>query len=63
VEIYGREAAGKTTLALQIIKEAQKLGGTYQYFSFLDLLRVSNKFSISNLILSEKNSLLMEISV
>ncbi|ESW34145.1 hypothetical protein PHAVU_001G128600 [Phaseolus vulgaris] len=34
VEIYGREAAGKTTLALQIIKEAQKLGG---YCAYLDV--------------------------
>ncbi|KAL2952629.1 hypothetical protein AAZX31_19G121900 [Glycine max] len=34
VEIYGREAAGKTTLAIQIIKEAQKLGG---YCAYLDV--------------------------
>ncbi|XP_014489716.1 DNA repair protein recA homolog 2, mitochondrial isoform X3 [Vigna radiata var. radiata] len=34
VEIYGREAAGKTTLALQIIREAQKLGG---YCAYLDV--------------------------
>ncbi|OIW05237.1 hypothetical protein TanjilG_21222 [Lupinus angustifolius] len=33
VEIYGREAAGKTTLALHVIKEAQKLGG---YCAYLD---------------------------
>lgn len=29
VEIYGQEASGKTTLALHIVKEAQKLGGYY----------------------------------
>jgi recombination protein RecA len=28
VEIYGPEASGKTTLTLQVISEAQKLGGT-----------------------------------
>jgi len=28
VEIYGPESSGKTTLALQVIAEAQKLGGT-----------------------------------
>ena len=27
VEIYGPEASGKTTLALHVIAEAQKLGG------------------------------------
>lgn len=32
VEIYGREASGKTTLGLQIVKEAQKLGGYCAYF-------------------------------
>lgn len=33
VEIYGKEASGKTTLALHIIREAQKLGG---YCAYLD---------------------------
>ncbi|EEF28487.1 DNA repair protein reca, putative [Ricinus communis] len=33
VEIYGQEASGKTTLALHIIKEAQKCGG---YCAYLD---------------------------
>ena len=28
VEIFGPEASGKTTLALQVIAEAQKLGGS-----------------------------------
>jgi ABC-type cobalamin/Fe3+-siderophores transport system ATPase subunit len=28
VEIFGKEACGKTTLALHIIREAQKRGGT-----------------------------------
>ncbi|XP_068662463.1 DNA repair protein recA homolog 2, mitochondrial isoform X1 [Aristolochia californica] len=32
IEIYGREASGKTTVALQIVKEAQKLGGYCAYF-------------------------------
>ena len=28
VEVYGPEASGKTTLALQVVAEAQKKGGT-----------------------------------
>jgi recombination protein RecA len=28
VEIYGPESSGKTTLTLQVIAEAQKMGGT-----------------------------------
>lgn len=35
MEIYGPEASGKTTLALHVIAEAQKLGGKY-CFVFLD---------------------------
>ena len=31
VEIYGPESSGKTTLALQIVAEAQKLGGMGAY--------------------------------
>ncbi|KAJ4830980.1 hypothetical protein Tsubulata_009298 [Turnera subulata] len=34
VEIYGREASGKTTLALHVIREAQKRGG---YCAYLDV--------------------------
>lgn len=33
IEIYGKEASGKTTLALHVVKEAQKLGG---YCAYLD---------------------------
>lgn len=33
VEIYGQEASGKTTLALHIVKEAQKLGGAINFSS------------------------------
>ncbi len=31
VEIYGPESSGKTTLALHVVAEAQKLGGTCAY--------------------------------
>ncbi|KAL8493912.1 hypothetical protein ACS0TY_024897 [Phlomoides rotata] len=34
VEIYGQEASGKTTLALHVVAEAQKLGG---YCAYLDV--------------------------
>jgi RecA/RadA recombinase len=29
VEIFGKEASGKTTLALHVVKEAQKNGGLF----------------------------------
>lgn len=41
VEIYGSEASGKTTLALDIVKEAQKLGGYCAY------LAVENSIDLS----------------
>ncbi|CAM8913169.1 unnamed protein product [Rhodiola kirilowii] len=41
VEIYGKEASGKTTLSLHVIKEAQKKGG---YCAYLD---VENALDIS----------------
>lgn len=34
VEIYGKEASGKTTLSLHVIREAQKIGG---YCAYLDI--------------------------
>src|SRR5947199_7221730 len=32
IEIFGPESSGKTTLALHVIAEAQKLGGTAAFF-------------------------------
>ncbi|XP_021820192.1 DNA repair protein recA homolog 2, mitochondrial [Prunus avium] len=60
VEIYGQEASGKTTLALHIIKEAQKLGG---YCAYLDIenamdpsLAESMGVNTENLLFSHPNS-------
>ncbi|XVE61086.1 hypothetical protein DITRI_Ditri06bG0011800 [Diplodiscus trichospermus] len=60
VEIYGREASGKTTLALHIIKEAQKLGG---YCAYLDVenamdpsLAESMGVNTENLLISHPDS-------
>ncbi|GMY39529.1 DNA repair protein recA homolog 2, mitochondrial-like isoform X6 [Fagus crenata] len=60
VEIYGREASGKTTLALHIIKEAQKLGG---YCAYLDVenamdpsLAESMGVNTENLLISRPSS-------
>ena len=41
IEIYGPESSGKTTLALQIIAEAQKLGGTAAFVDAEHALDVS----------------------
>ncbi|XP_062004128.1 DNA repair protein recA homolog 2, mitochondrial [Rosa rugosa] len=60
VEIYGQEASGKTTLALHIVKEAQKLGG---YCAYLDVenaldpsLAESMGVNTENLLISHPNS-------
>lgn len=60
VEIYGKEASGKTTLALHIIKEAQKLGGYCAYFDAENALDPSLAESMGinteNLLLFRPNS-------
>ncbi|KAG9132649.1 hypothetical protein Leryth_016691 [Lithospermum erythrorhizon] len=60
VEIYGQEASGKTTLALHIINEAQKLGG---YCAYLDAENAMNPslaetigVDMNNLLISQPNS-------
>ncbi|RAL51856.1 hypothetical protein DM860_010574 [Cuscuta australis] len=60
VEIFGREASGKTTLALHVIKEAQKLGG---YCAYLDvenamdpLLAEAIGVNTDNLLISQPDS-------
>lgn len=43
VEIYGQEASGKTTLALNVIREAQKHGGALQtYLTLIPYIRLSH---------------------
>ncbi|XP_021300142.1 DNA repair protein recA homolog 2, mitochondrial isoform X3 [Herrania umbratica] len=60
VEIYGQEASGKTTLALHIIKEAQKLGGYCAYLDVENALDPSFVESIgvntTNLLISHSDS-------
>nr|GEU56303.1 DNA repair protein RecA homolog 2, mitochondrial [Tanacetum cinerariifolium] len=60
VEIYGQEGSGKTTLALNVIREAQKRGG---YCAYLDvenaldpLLLDSVGVDTKNLLISQPNS-------
>ena len=43
VEIYGPEASGKTTLALQIVAECQKVGGTAAFQVQAAIERVSER--------------------
>uniref|UniRef100_A0A453G3W4 RecA family profile 1 domain-containing protein n=1 Tax=Aegilops tauschii subsp. strangulata TaxID=200361 RepID=A0A453G3W4_AEGTS len=63
VEVYGPEASGKTTLALHVIAEAQKLSGGGSYCAFVDAehaldptLAESIGVDTSNLLLSQPDS-------
>lgn len=60
VEIYGQEASGKTTLALHVVREAQKLGG---YCAYLDVENGMNPslaeaigVNVENLLISQPDS-------
>ncbi|KAK4378019.1 hypothetical protein RND71_004315 [Anisodus tanguticus] len=60
VEIYGQEASGKTTLALHVIREAQKLGG---YCAYMDVENGMNPsiaeaigVNVENVLISQPDS-------
>lgn len=57
VEIYGPEASGKTTLALQIIAEAQKKGGVC---AFIDAEHALDVFYAKNLGVDAENLLVSQ---
>ncbi|XP_037492251.1 DNA repair protein recA homolog 2, mitochondrial isoform X2 [Jatropha curcas] len=55
VEIYGQEASGKTTLALHIIKEAQKRGG---YCAYLDVENALDPSLVESMGINTQNLLI-----
>ncbi|XP_057433745.1 DNA repair protein recA homolog 3, mitochondrial-like [Lotus japonicus] len=57
VEIFGPEASGKTTLALHVISEAQKLGG---YCAFVDAEHALDKTLAESIGVNTKNLLLSQ---
>nr|KYP62268.1 hypothetical protein KK1_016795 [Cajanus cajan] len=57
VEIFGPEASGKTTLALHVIAEAQKLGG---YCAFVDAEHALDKTLAESIGVNTKNLLLSQ---
>ncbi|XP_047314405.1 DNA repair protein recA homolog 2, mitochondrial-like [Impatiens glandulifera] len=57
VEIFGQEASGKTTLALHIIKEAQKLGG---YCAYLDVENAMNPSLLESMGVDTENLLISQ---
>ncbi|WVZ18866.1 hypothetical protein V8G54_006188 [Vigna mungo] len=57
VEIFGPEASGKTTLALHVIAEAQKLGG---YCAFVDAEHALDKTLADSIGVNTKNLLLSQ---
>lgn len=56
VEIYGPESSGKTTLALHIIKEAQKHGG---YCAFLDVENAMDPLLVESIGVNTDNLLVV----
>ena len=60
VEIYGPESSGKTTLTLQVIAEAQKIGGTCAFIDAehaLDPIYAQNLgVDIENLLVSQPDT-------
>ena len=52
VEIYGPESSGKTTLALQVVAEAQKAGGIC---AFVDAEHAMDPVYAKNLVLKRKS--------
>nr|CAD1828377.1 unnamed protein product [Ananas comosus var. bracteatus] len=67
VEIFGKEASGKTTLALHIVKEAQKIGGCCAYFDVENALNPSFAESIGintgNLLIARPDSAENSLSI
>ncbi len=59
VEIYGPESGGKTTLALQLCKQYQKLGKPVLY---IDTERTLTKETIEGMGIKEKNFYLMHVN-
>ncbi|CAI9099798.1 OLC1v1036674C1 [Oldenlandia corymbosa var. corymbosa] len=57
VEIFGQEASGKTTLALHVIKEAQKLGG---YCAYLDVENAMNPSLAESMGVNTQNLLISQ---
>ncbi|KAJ0978924.1 hypothetical protein J5N97_014398 [Dioscorea zingiberensis] len=67
VEIYGQEASGKTTLALHIVKEAQKLGGCCAYIDVENAMNPSLAedmgVNIENLLITHPTSAETSLSI
>ena len=63
VEIYGPESSGKTTLALHVVAEAQKLGGEAAFIDAehaLDPVYAANLgVDVDSLLISQPDSLMM----
>ena len=59
VEIYGPESSGKTTLALHVVAESQKIGGTCAFIDAehaLDPVYAKKLFALANILYQGPNS-------